>query len=460
MLKKVFFAFVLHAATYHIGNAQETLTLQAAIETAVSNYGSIKAKEAYYLASRENIEVARRTNLPNFNVGLNQVYGSVNGQVGPMYGFGGLGVASSGLPLPEQNWNSGFGALYLANINWEVFTFGKLKQRIKVAESLAHKDNEDTNQEVFQHKIKVAAAYLNLLAAKKLTQSFLKNVVRTNTVKQTVENKAKNGLLPEVEYAMAKAEYANAEILLLRAKDTEQEQENKLSQLLGIAPTSLNPDTSLLARIPLALIGNVNLNHPQLSFLKSRIDVSEQQKHFLKTQYYPSFSLVGVFQTRGSGFGSSYASNQKDYTGDYFTGITPTRSNYLLGIGVNWNFTQTYRLAKQVTSQELISKGLQHEYELAEQQLLAQLQLSDTKWKNAMSIYEQTPVQLQAANDAYVQRSALYKNGLADLVDLSQAIYALVRAETDRDIAITNLWNALLLKAAASGDFAIFSNEL
>ncbi len=45
------------------------------------------------------------------------------------------------------------------------------------------------------------------------------------------------------------------------------------------------------------------------------------------------------------------------------------------------------------------------------------------------------------------------------MVDVTQALYTLNRAETDRAITYNNVWQALLLKAAASGDFALFFNE-
>ncbi|MFP7656734.1 TolC family protein [Chryseobacterium proteolyticum] len=201
-------------------------------------------------------------------------------------------------------------------------------------------------------------------------------------------------------------------------------------------------------------------DHPLLAFYKSRIDVSEEEKQLLRTQYYPSFSMVGIIQTRASGFGNGYAQNQNDYSMSYWDGIHPTRSNYLIGLGVSWNFTQTFRLSKEISAQDYVSQGLKHEYDLAEQQLKAQLDLSENKWNNALTVYDQVPAQLKSANDAYIQRSALYRNGLTDIVDLSQAIYALIRAETDRDIAISNVWNALLLKAAATGDFTVFESEL
>ena len=131
----------------------------------------------------------------------------------------------------------------------------------------------------------------------------------------------------------------------------------------------------------------------------------------------------------------------------------------MLAVGVTWNITQPYRIAQQLKSQNLISKGLQDEYDLVNQQINAQLQLSDVKIKNALRIYNETPVQIKAATDAYIQKSVLYKNGLTNLVDLTQTLYVLVRAETDRDIAYNNVWQALLLKAASSGDFSIFENQ-
>lgn len=463
MLSRIFILALSSVFFANTAKAQEVLTLKSALETAVQNYGTIKAKESYRLSSQESIELAKRQYLPNLNISLQQDYGTVNGQNGPLYGFGGYGVASSGLPLPDQNWNASFGALYLANINWEFFSFGKAKQRVKVAESKNLRDTKDLSDEIFQHKVKVAAAYLNVLAAKKLKLSYARNLGRTDTIRRIVEVKERNGIVPGVDLSLAKADYANAMITYTKAKDNEQEQENKLAQLLGIPAQEFVLDSTLLKRIPtdFPIESNSSLeSHPLLALFKSRINVSEQEKQFLKTQYYPSFSMVGIFQTRGSGFGSGYAQNQNDYSTSYWDGIHPTRSNYLVGLGVSWNFTQTYRLSKEISAQDYVSQGLKHEYDLAEQQLKAQLDLSENKWKNAITVYDQVPVQLKSANDAYIQRSVLYKNGLTDLVDLSQAIYALVRAETDRDIAISNVWNALLLKAAALGDFTVFENEL
>ena len=271
-----------------------------------------------------------------------------------------------------------------------------------------------------------------------------------------------NGLIAGVDSSQANAEYSAAKIVLTRAKDFEEEQNNNLAQLMGLsASEQYVPDTLFINKIPAILTDTIPVDkHPVLQWYKSRIDISNAQSRYYKTLYYPTFSVAGLFQSRASGFGSNYAVNQSDINKNYFTGINPTRSNYLLGIGVTWNITQPYRISQQVKSQNLISKGLQEEYNLAAQQISAQLQLSDNKIKNALSVYNEVPSQIHSATDAYMQKSVLYKNGLATLIDVTQANYALTRAETDRDIANNNVWQALLLKAAAAGDFSLFESQL
>jgi hypothetical protein len=43
---------------------------------------------------------------------------------------------------------------------------------------------------------------------------------------------------------------------------------------------------------------------------------------------------------------------------------------------------------------------------------------------------------------------------------VQQALYNLNRAETDMSVAYINVWQALLLKAAASGDFDLFIKQV
>jgi outer membrane protein TolC len=441
-------------------NAQ-TLSLKQAVNNALTNYGTIKAKDNYANASKTAIQQTRREYLPNLSLSAQQDYGTINGQNGPQYGFGGLGTASSGPALNKQNWNAAFGGLYLANINWDFFTFGKIKERIKIADATYQRDKNDLEQEKFQQEIRVSAAYLNLLAAQRLSRSQQKNLDRAITFKNTAVVRAKNGLIAGVDSSFAKAEVSNAKIALTKAKDLEQEQANRLGVLMGLTATSYALDTTSITRIPGNLLEDtvIKSSHPLLKFYQNRVDVSQQQVNYFKRLYYPTFTFFGVMQGKGSGFSSAYALDQTAYSTSYADGINPTRGNYLIGIGMTWNLSTLLKNRPQVRAQEYISQGIKEEYNLIDQQLKAQLALAETKLSNALANYREAPIQVKAASDAYLQKSTLYKNGLTTLVDLTQALFTLNRAETDRDIAFTNVWQALLLKSAALGNYDIFINE-
>lgn len=441
----------------------QVLTLKEAVQTAVTNYPTIKAKASYVNASKATVKQTEREYLPDLSISFQHDYGTVNGQTGPLYGLKGLSAASSGVPLPQQNWNAAFGALYLTNVNWDFYSFGKAKEKIKTAEATVARDQSDFEQEKFQHQVRVAAAYLNLLAAQRLTQSWQNNLDRAVGLQGIVITRVKNGLNAGVDSSFANAEVSNARIVLTRAKDYEQEQANQLAVLMGVPPPAqtFTLDTLFVARIPGALYDSANAQqHPLLAYFQKRIDLSNEQAKYYKTFSYPTFTLFGVFQERGSGFDYNYGTGGLDhYSQSYGKGINPVRGNYLFGVGMTWNLTTPLRIQQQVTAQKYISQALKEEYDLTDQRLKAQVALAENKIKNALDNYREAPIQVKSASDAYLQKSVLYKNGLTNMVDVTQTLYALNRAETDRAIAYNNVWQALLLKAAATGDFALFINE-
>ncbi len=443
---------------------QKTLTLKDAEQIALANYGTIKAKASQLNASKAFLNETRTESLPDVNVSAQQDYGTVNGQNGPLYGYRGFSVASSGPALATQNWNAAFGALYLTNVNWDFFSFGKARERIKVQNQIVTRDASDLEQEKFQHEVRVASTYLNLLAAKQLSKAQQDNLNRTIDIQKVVIARVKNGLNPGVDSSLANAEVSNAKIAFTNAQQTVQDQANQLAQYLGIPPQDFVLDSIFIKKSPPAPDPQPTTNfdsHPELNFLRNRIGVSDEQAKYLHTFSYPTFSAFGIYQGRASGFGSGYSNTPTGafYTDNYGSGVEPNRFNYLFGVGLIWNVTTPFRVRYQVQSQKYISQQYQDEYDLISQQLKDQEILAVTRINNALKNYHEAPVEVKAATDAYNQKSALYKNGLSNIVDYTQALYTLNRAEVDLDITLNNVWQAVLSKAAASGDFNIFMNN-
>lgn len=440
----------------------QVITIKNAVAMGTDNYGTIKAKADYLKASQALEKENSLQYLPDFSLGAQNSFGSVNGQFGTSFPGKVLSASSSGPVFLKQNWHSAFGALYLANLNWDFFTFGRVRESRKVAKAQVFQDTKDLEQEKFQHQVRIAGAYLNLLAAQRLRISQQKNLDRASALGKVVIARAKNGLNAGVDSSLANAEISSAKITLTNAIDYEKEQASMLARLMGVPNQDFNLDTLFLNRVPASLKDSIApaKEHPLLEYYQSRIDISRQQEKYYDRFKYPVVSLFGVIQSRGSGFGDTYSMlNPKDYTHNYWDGVKPDRSNYLLGMGLAWNLTGILRVRQQVAAQQWNSKGLEEEYEVVSQQIQSQLTLADQKINNALANYAEAPIQMKAASDAYLQKTVLYTNGLANIVDITQALYTINRAETDRDIANINVWQALLLKAAASGDFSLFINE-
>ena len=441
---------------------EKVLTMKDAEQMALTNYASIKAKMSQLNASKAYLTETKNEYLPDLNFSAQQDYGTVNGQFGPSYGYKGLGVSSAGPTLANQNWNAGFGALYLANVNWDFFAFGRSVEKVKVQSKVVAQNETDLAQEQFQHQVRVAAAYLNLLAAQQLAKAEQDNLNRTIDIQKVVGARVKNGLNPGVDSSLANAEVSNARIALTNAQQTVLDQSNQLALYLGLAHQTFTLDSVFVSKAPNNVNQPSSLNpddHPILRYYRNRIGVSDEEAKYLRTFNYPAFTLFGVYQGKGSGFGSSYALDQSAYTSSYGSGVDPTRFNYLLGVGVTWNFTSLFRVHNLVKAQQFTSEQYKNEYDLVSQQLRDQMALAETRIATAVKNYNEVPVEVKAASDAYLQKSTLYKNGLANIVDLTQALYTLNRAEVDKDIAYNNVWQAILYKAASTGDFGVFINN-
>ncbi|EPR71709.1 TolC family protein [Cyclobacterium qasimii] len=439
----------------------QDLSLKEAINIGIDNYGYIKSKSKYASASEETLKQTKREYLPNLNLSAQQSYGSVNGQYGSFYGMVG-NVAASGPTLPEQNWNAAFGAQYLSNVNWDFFTFGKTKEKINLEKMNVKIQVNDLEQEKFQLKIKISAAYLNLLASQRLLISQQRNLDRAEVFLTTATARVRNGLQAGVDSTLATAEVSKAKIALNLARNMVKEQNNQLVDLMGVATQDFVADTLFLSQIPTQFLkdySDTEGQHPTLKYFQTKVDYSEQQVKLSKRFYYPTMSLFGVLQSRASGFGTNYSVDQSAFSRNYWDGINPDRTNFLIGAGISWNLTAPFRMKKQVSAQKLIAQGVQEEYNQVDREIKSQLSLADEKIKIALANYAEAPTQVKAASQAYLQKMTLYKNGLTTLTDLTQTMYILNRAEIDRDIVNSNVWQSFLIKVAATGDFELFINE-
>ncbi|PZP40999.1 MAG: transporter [Pseudopedobacter saltans] len=464
----ILYAFLCTLFLHETVKAQEgpqTLTIKDALDSVVQNYGTIRAKRNVVKQAQSNIDYSKLQAIPDLNLSASNFYGTANGINGPSYNVGAGGIASSGPVMPSQNWNAAFGGLYLANVNWNFFSFGKIREGVKVSQANLTTNQKDLDQEIFQDQVKVCAAYLNLMGAQQLTKVAQDNYNRAVIVRNAVVPRVLSGLNAGVDSSIAVAQVSSAMMAWTRSKDREQELANELIRLLGTRNTE-EPvlDTLFITRIPdnfLDTLNSYSAQHPVLQYYNSQILASREQEKYIHTQFFPTFNLFSAYQYRASGFKSDYSTSAMDaYSSNYLTGVGTGRQNYLVGVGVTWNLSNPIRLRKLEQAQRNQTYALQDAYAMNDQQLNAQITLANNKVKNALSNYYQIPTQLKAASDAFLQKTVQYKNGLNTIIDVQQALYLLNSAEIDKYIAYNNVWQALLIKAAAIGDLDVFLKKL
>lgn len=464
------FRILLVAAASSAARAQTpVLTLPQALQTGLQHYESVKAKESYVQAAASNISAVKREYLPDLNLNAQNSYGTINGQNGPFWGYKGWTSGASGPPLPTQNWNAAFGGLYLANISWDLVTFGRQHAKVAAAQQQHATSTADLEQEKFEHQTRIAGAYLNLLAAQRLRYSMEANLRRAEDLRRMIVARALNGLNAGVDSSIANAEVSKARLLLIDAQNYETAQSNKLAEMMNVPPQTFILDTFFVARIPAELMqpsaanDSVLTRQPLLRLYQQRILLSESNRQLISKNVMPRLSLMGVLQTRGSGFAYDYGAGTSDkehYNQGWWDGVHPTRTNYLVGLNLSWTITDLLRTHAQVARENYNAAGLKHEYSLVYGRLQHQLQLANEQLANAVRKYMEAPLGVKAAGDAFLQKSTLYGNGLSNIADLAQALYNINRAETDRDLAYNGVWQALLYKAAVTGDLNIFLNQL
>ncbi len=448
-----------------LAKAQDsTLTLPQALQIALAKQEILKAKSFYAQSAAQGITTAKRDGLPDFTLSLQQSYGTTNGLNGLTSGLPGETTISSGPVSGTQNWNAAFASYYTTNINWNLFSFGLQRSHVADARGIYNREQADLDQEKFQQQIKVAGAYLNLLAAQRLHYSLNVNLYRVTQLRDIILQRTKFGLNPGVDSSIANSELSKARIAVLDAINYEQSQEAALAMQLGITNQHFVLDSSFVAGIPADLSATATLDvqkNPQLAYLAARVESNRLSTDFISKSRLPRLSIFGTMQGRGSGFGNSYgADNLSDFSGNYLNGINPVRANYLVGIGITWNLTSLSRVSSLVKSQQLTTKGLASEYRYQENNLTNQLEQGNKQLVNTLAKYHETPLQLKAANDAYEQKKMLYINGLSNIVDVTQTLYNLNRAETDRDIASNAVWQSLLFISASSGNLNLFLNQI
>ncbi|WP_343704673.1 TolC family protein [Chitinophaga sp.] len=436
------------------------LHLKEALAISVQHYPSIKARAAAQDAATQDLHAARTEFLPQVIVQDQYLFSSTNNVQGTTFSNGGTTLSVTG-GVRDQNIYQGVWTSYATLlVDWKIFTFGRVKANVQVAGTALEKSRAELENEIFQQQVKVADAYLLLIAMQQFVTTQQQNLERAETFRSAILANTMNGLRPGADSSLANAEVAKARLSLLQAMQEERSQRVRLAQLMGVQEHQWQIDTAHLSNT----IPDVGAHPPVVDTLRSpllryyRSLVTQQQSKATATRLnlYPSLSLLSAGWARGSGIDNVSG----HLNSNVWEGIRPRAVNYMFGLAFRWNILSVPQIKRQYEGELKRLAATRFLLDEATLKTGAQLENAKLRLETALEQVKQAPLQYNAAMQAYLQSQARYRSGLSTLPELYQALYTLNRAAADQLTAYNNVWRAVLMEAAAAGDLSIFTQQL
>ena len=426
--------------------------LKDLLDKAKTNHPLLKAKRFESAAKEQHVRYEKSTAIPSIEAGYQVNYATYNNITGMATAqhF----VPISGPPSASNSNNAVFGSAGGLLMNWELFAFGQHKSRVGSAEASLQYQQADEENEVFQHQIRTADAYLDLLMAQELVKVYQRNLARSEDNLRIVRSLARSGLRPGVDTALFKSELAKTKIELLNFERLRQEHQLKLSELLGENENgSFEIDSSYCSALP-ALPDTINSSsHPFINLATSRLKISEVERKSLQRSIYPRLSMWGSAYGRGSGIRYDGYTNAED-------GLSLSRYNFGAGLVLSVPLLQFTRTQHQVHAQDARVQADQERLNGVTLQINKQQQLAAITLSNSLKVAIESPAFFEASRYAYKGLLSRYNSGLINYTELIQSQYVLLQSEVDLKKAHIEAWKALLFMAAVNGDLNIFTSQL
>ena len=228
----------------------------------------------------------------------------------------------------------------------------------------------------------------------------------------------------------------------------------EISYLSGVRADSISIDTSEQQRqqtiAQLLGSGADTTANPLLAYYTAEQQLLQSNEALVQTSFRPHLMLTGMAWARGS---SIDANSKFQSMGSVFDN---QRYNYLAGVSIFYNLFSGIQKKSRLAASRYNREAGADELEQEKQSLQNINNEADEAIRIASENLAELPVQLSAANDAFNQKTAQYKAGISNLVDLTTATYVLYRAQTEYAQALNDWFLANVDKAAVTGRLDLF----
>jgi outer membrane protein TolC len=437
------------------GQDKKNYTLADFVDSARRHLPILLQKMALVNSARAGITDARHTYLPTAILGDQLSLGTDNSIPGSYLSFGLIPSSSAGV-RSTNDYQSAAGNIAIIQSEYELLDFGLKNARVKNAEAYANLSQADYNRELYLLKWQVGKIYYETFKNQFQLGIEEQNVTHYQAIYRVIQAVTQSGIKAGADSSLALAELSKSRITYNQTLGKFKQLKEQLAYLTGIPADRISFDTSQTRN---DLFGNDmslkntyadTIDNPLTNYYVSEKLLYLQTEDLVKKSYLPKLFLTGTAWARGSSF---------DYSGNYKSlsdGLGYQRFNYMAGATFLYDlFDGVHRKDKLAISH---NNTLASDYDLQQQELSFRNigDQADEAMRTAQKNLFEIPVQIKAAEDGFNQKTAQYKAGIINLIDLTNSSFVLYRAQSDYVQTLSDWLLANLDKAAATGNLDSF----
>ncbi|HVM87659.1 MAG TPA: TolC family protein [Puia sp.] len=437
----------------------KSYSLTDLVDSAERHMPVLLQKKALIDAAKAGITDARHSFLPNAFIADELTIGTDNSIPGSYLSYGIIPSTSSGV-RPSNDYQSAVGNIAIFQSQYELLDFGLKKSRVDNARAYVNLTQADFEKERYVLKWRVGKLYFDILKNQFQLAIDKENVSRYEAIYKVIEAVTNSGIKPGADSSLAMAELSKSRITYNQTNGQIRQLQQQLSYLTGISPDNFFIDTSQTKNYldALDILSKNNypdsLNNPLIDYYTKEELLYKQTENLVKKTFLPRLYLNATGWARGSSI---------DYAGNYKSlneGLGYQRFNYMVGA------TLVYDLFNLVHKKDKLT--ISHYNTVASDDELKQQQLSlqnidnqaDEAIRTAVKNLLEIPVQIKSSQDTYDQKTAQYKAGIINLIDLTNASFVLYRAQSDYVQTLSDWLLANLDKSAATGNLNFFIQSI
>lgn len=448
---KINFLFLVFISSWNSISAQE-LKLENLWSEVKEKYSGIQSKDFAIEASERNEKATQGNLYPKIKVQAQNSYGSYESSLGgffPQAGF--FNVNGTSNPLSESS--TSFNSFGSALVEWEIFSFGRLKNEIQTSQSLTSKNQNQKEAYLLELKSQLSMRYIDFLFYQTYSKWNEKRTERLKSIYEIARQLSASGLIASADSLISLSAYnqslgkqqsiaGNIQSAEIRLKEFHDFPTSDFSNALH----SFTNSEKLLENENEIQLKN---NHPTLNLISSEVEFKELQAESENKSIFPSLKLLAGYAFRGS----SIDLTDSHVSRNYIDGFSNSSNNFLVGVGLSWDISNFYTRKIKGESLEKEAESLQSlrlSYEKSMQADLSAMHAKIQKQKEALIKLKEG---IQQSEDAYSMYFMRYESGLIRLSDLLQIQLLVEDAEKNHIEALREYWQMRVQYSELSEDF-------